>query len=88
MKTIFAFLIALGIACSVLGVDAALAVTKKGVVRANVQPNKKFMLLTKSECTKFGGTLSANTTCKSKSMCVTTDEQGEKHRVCISAKKQ
>jgi hypothetical protein len=93
MKTKFAFLIALGTVCLILGLDPASALTKKGAVNAgavnaNVQRNKKLMLLTKGECTKFGGTVSANVACKSKSMCETTDENGVTHRVCISAKKQ
>jgi hypothetical protein len=44
--------------------------------------------LTEGECTKFGGTVSSNVTCKSGSMCTTVDENGASHRVCISAAKK
>jgi hypothetical protein len=41
--------------------------------------------LSEKECVELGGTVSPSRgLCKSKSYCATIDQNGEKHRVCIS----
>ncbi len=83
MKNFPILVIAIGIVCLTLGASPTLAVVKKNPVTTPAKTSTKAPL-TQGECTKLGGEVHSSATCKSSQMCVTHDENGNGHGVCIS----
>lgn len=83
MKNSLGCFTAIAIACSSLAAVPAFAVVKKAPISTPPKASKN-VPLTEGECTKLGGSVNSSGTCNSGSMCTTTDENGNSHRVCIS----
>jgi hypothetical protein len=71
-------------------VSSASAVEKKQPGTGTPPRTTTAAPLTEGECTQLGGTVRniAAGICISGQACSTTDEQGQKHTVCISASKK
>jgi hypothetical protein len=90
MKKIIGRSIATAITLLALAAVPAFAVVKNAPapVSTPTKANSKSTALTKTECGDLGGSVSSSATCNSGSMCTTTDENGNSHHVCISARKK
>ncbi len=88
MKNLLGCSTAIAVAFLFVTAVPAFAVVKKSPVSTPPKTNTKPSALTEGECNSLGGKVGSSATCNSGSMCTTTDENGNSHRVCISARKQ
>ena len=87
LKSLIAMFLAFALVSNASAPSSVLAAPKRNPTANAPTKINKAVPLTNGECTKLGGSISENVTCNSGSMCTTTDESGNSHHVCISARK-